>query len=103
MDQNFGSVIAILKKEGVANEDISKFVENLSGILSQQLYLILVDQLTEEDFKELEAIVDEEQKKLRMQTIFESRSGKKLQDVSDECVKTYVQEFLAGYDAQKVG
>ena len=101
MQQNFDQVIEILKKEGVSDEQIGKFIEGLSQALSQQLYLTIVEQLSEEDMVSLNNIADEAQRQASMQQIFEQKTNKSLKGLSDEFIKTYTDDFLTGYQSMQ--
>lgn len=97
MQQNFDQVIEILKKEGLSDEQISQFVVNLTKALSEQLYLSLVEQMSEEDMARLNTIDDDTQREQEMRQLFEQKTGQNLQQISDSFVKSFTQEFLAGY------
>ncbi len=97
MNQNFDQVIEILKKEGLSDEKISQFVQSLNNALSQNLYLSIVEKLTEEDMQKLNLISDEVERQKQMQQIFETKSGQNLKNLSDEFIKSFTDEFLEGY------
>ena len=97
MKPDFGEVIEILKKQGLSDEKIGKFVESLNNALSQNLYLTIVEKLSEEDMKMLNSIADEVERQSQMQQMFETKSGQSLKNISDEFIKSFTNEFLEGY------
>lgn len=97
MQQNFDSVIEILKKEGLSDEKIGEFVLTLNNTLTQELYMILVEQLGEEDMQKLNLVTDETERQNQMRQIFEQKTGQNLKEISDGFVNKYVEEFLEGY------
>lgn len=100
MQPNFDQVIEILKKEGLTDEQVSQFVQNLTNALSEQLYLSMVEQLTEEEMARLNAITDDVQREQEMRQLFEQNSGQSLQDLSDSFIQSFTREFLAGYHSK---
>lgn len=101
MQQNFDSVIEILKKEGLTDEKIGEFIVTLNNALTQELYMILVEQLGEEDMQKLNAISDNVQRETQMRQIFEQKTGQNLKDVSDGFIKSFTDEFLEGYKSSQ--
>lgn len=99
MKQNFDSVIEILKNEGLSDEQTAKFLQSLNNALAQQLYILIGEQLSEEDMQKMEMIDDDGQREASMQQLFEQKTGQSLKNLSDQFVNKYVEEFLAGYQA----
>lgn len=83
------------------DDQIVKFIEGLSQALSQQLYLAIVEQLSKEDMVSLNNIADEAQRQTSMQQIFEQKTGQNLKDISDGFIKSFTDEFLAGYQSSQ--
>ena len=97
MQPNFDSVLEILKKEGLSDEKIGKFVQSLNNALSQNLYLSIVEQLSKEDMYKLNKVTDERERQNQMQQIFEQKTGQSLKNLSDEFIRSFTEEFLEGY------
>lgn len=97
MGQNFDDVLEILKKEGLSDEKIAEFLLTLNNALSEQLYTLIAQQLSEQDMQKLNTITDDGQRETQMQQIFEQKTNQNLKDISDQFVKSFTREFLEGY------
>ena len=68
---NLDNVIEILQKEGVLDEGIKTFVENLTRAIAQNMYTTIIAGLNEEDLPRLNAIVDEKEREKETKETFE--------------------------------
>lgn len=101
MMPNLDNVIEILQKEGVSDEGIRTFIENLTKAIAQNMYTTIIAGLNEEDLQRLNAIVDEKEREKETKETFEKNTGQNLQRLSDQFVQTYVSEFVANYKSVK--
>jgi len=101
MMPNLDNVIEILQKEGVLDEGIKTFVENLTRAIAQNMYTTIIAGLNEEDLPRLNAIVDEKEREKETKETFEKNTGQNLEALSDQFVQTYVSEFVANYKGVK--
>ncbi len=97
MKPNLDQVIEILKKEGLNDEQIASFIQTLTQNFAQHLYILITDQLKEEDLISLNKIEDNVERERIMSEIFEKNTGQNLKNLADEFVKKYAEEFLEGY------
>ena len=102
MQPNLDQVIEILKKEGLSDDQVSMFIQNLTQAFAQHLYLIIAEQLSEQDMIELNKIEDNSEREKQMSMIFEKKNNQKLKNLSDGFVKNYTDKFLEGYNLKSV-
>lgn len=94
-------VIKVLKKEGYSDEEIQKFIEELTKMATAKLYTEITANLTEEDKAEIEKLTFKEEVDLEIKKRFYERSGKSLDDLMQEFLTTFAQGFLDKYQEEK--
>lgn len=97
MKPNLDNVITTLKNEGVLEKEIPVFIENLTKYLAEQLYLLLAQELSEEDLRQTQAIPQEAERESKLQELFYQKTDKELKTISDEFVDSFVNNFLAAH------
>lgn len=93
-------VIEILKKEGLNDEQIAKFIENLNNAIAQKVHMELISALTEEDLAEVEKAKDDEVD-LTINQLYKERTGQEASDIGDRALEDFIETFLADYERKK--
>lgn len=94
------SVLEILKKEGLQEEQIGEFVTNLNNTIAQKAHMEIIAALTEEDLAEIETAKDEEVN-LLIGKLYEQRTGKNVEEIGDSALDTFIETFQADYERRK--
>jgi len=94
-------VMKVLRKEGYSDEEIQKFIEELTKMATAKLYTEITANLTEEDKAEIEKLTLKEEADLEIKKRFYERSGKSLDDLMQEFLATFAQGFLDKYWEEK--
>lgn len=89
----FGDWLNKLKVEGKTDQEIGQLLAGLSKLSALNVYSAIMSSLTEDDMKEVEAVVDEGQARQKMEELFKLRTGMTV----DELVKKSQEEFAKGY------
>ena len=94
------SVLEILKKEGMKEEQIGEFVTNLNNTIAQKTHLEIISALSEEDLAEIETAKEDEVNVL-IAELYEQRTGKSVEEIGDSALDTFIETFQANYERRK--
>lgn len=97
MQPNLEQVVEILKKEGLSDNQIRGFIEGLTKSLAAQMYTEMVSVLSEDEMKDIEKMVSDRQREVRMLDIFKKKTGKDAQEIANKFVEIFTTEFLKNY------
>lgn len=87
-------VLDILKAQGYSEEQLAKFLEELTKNNFARMYTEAMTSLTEEDLAKIDlAATDEEGNKL-IADLYQQRTGKNPQEESNRFIDTFCEGFL---------
>lgn len=97
MQPNLEQVIEVLRKEGLSDNQIRGFIEGLTKSLATQMYAEMMSVLSEDEMKDIEKMVSDRQREVRMLDIFKQKTGKDAQEIANKFVEIFTSEFLKTY------
>lgn len=99
--EKLDKVLIILKEQGMSPEQIQDFIVNLNNMLSEQMYLRMMQVLTKEDISALDKL-PEEQIQTQVTLKFQALTNKNPQEVSDEILSEFLDNFLQEFEKTKL-